>query len=135
MQVSNQSIIANIPVQLLNAAGILLVVQGILILQPTSTASQKVATTYYHAGINSLGMLALLGGLAVIEYNKIKANNPHFHSLHAYFGVIAYSWLVFQALVGTIAFFLPALLGGERNAKAMYKWHRLSGYVLLVVSL
>lgn len=53
--------------------------------------------------------------------------------MHAYLGVVTYSLLVLQALVGATAFYTPSLFGGSAKAKSLYKYHRMSGYVLLVV--
>jgi len=37
--------------------------------------------------------------------------------------------------VGVTQYYLPGLYGGVENAKAVYKYHRGSGYVLLVLGL
>ena len=38
-----------------------------------------------------------------------------------------------QALVGITQYYFPGLYGGVENAKKVYKYHRMSGYVLLVL--
>lgn len=38
-----------------------------------------------------------------------------------------------QALIGATAFFTPRLYGSVGNAKSLYKYHRMSGYLLLVL--
>jgi hypothetical protein len=38
-------------------------------------------------------------------------------------------------MVGFTQYFVPQLYGGVENAKAIYKWHRMSGYVILVMML
>ena len=40
-----------------------------------------------------------------------------------------------QALAGLTLFYAPGLYGGVENAKKVYKWHRMSGYVGLVLGL
>lgn len=50
-------------------------------------------------------------------------------------GVTTYVLLVLQALVGFTQYFTPALYGGEENAKKVWKYHRLSGYVIFVLML
>ncbi len=40
-----------------------------------------------------------------------------------------------QAVVGITQYYTPGVYGGVENAKSVYKWHRMSGYVLLVLSL
>lgn len=40
-----------------------------------------------------------------------------------------------QTVIGAVQFFAPKLLGGERNAHKVYKWHRLLGYMILTLGL
>lgn len=120
---------------LLNSAGLLVLTQAILILQPTHTSTQKRSGTISHFVLNNLALDLLIAGLIVIEYNKIRGGTHHFESPHGILGLITYIFLAIQALVGFTAYFVPKLYGGEDKAKSLYKWHRLSGYVLLVLML
>ncbi|KAK5115467.1 hypothetical protein LTR62_001126 [Meristemomyces frigidus] len=120
---------------LLNSAALLFFVQGILILQPTHTAQQKKQGTYAHAALNNIAVLAAVAGLVVIEYNKFAHQGTHFVSPHAILGLVTYILVVLQALVGITQFFTPAIYGGVENAKALYKYHRVGGYVTLLVML
>lgn len=43
--------------------------------------------------------------------------------------------VILQTLVGITQYFTPGLYGGEDNAKALYKYHRVFGYVTLLVML
>lgn len=88
-----------------------------------------------HFTLNNLAIDSLIAGLIVIEYNKISHNGTHFVSAHAILGLITYIFLGIQALVGFTAYFVPKLYGGEDNAKSLYKWHRMSGYIILVLML
>ncbi|KAG7004872.1 hypothetical protein G7Y79_00023g054560 [Physcia stellaris] len=119
---------------LLNSAGILLTTQAILVLQPTHTPKQKRTGTNIHAILNGTSVLTLLAGLIVIEYNKISHGGTHFESPHAIFGLITYIVFAIQAIVGITQYYFPSLYGGIDNAKAVWKYHRMSGYVLLVLS-
>ena len=110
-------------------------VQSILILQPTHTKEQKTIGTRIHSISNGIGLLALIAGLVIIEYNKISHGGTHFVSPHAILGLITYIFFVIQALVGFLQYYTPQVFGGEFNAKKLYKYHRVSGYVLLVLSL
>lgn len=110
-------------------------VQGILILQPTHTAQQKKQGTYIHAGLNDAGFLAALAGLVVIEYNKISHGGPYFSSVHGKLGLVTYILILIQTVVGITQYFTPGLYGGMDNAKSLYKYHRVSGYVILVLML
>lgn len=110
-------------------------VQAILILQPTHTAKQKKQGTYTHAALNDIALLAAIAGLVVIEYNKFDHNGVHFESPHAILGLVTYILVILQALVGFTQYFTPGLYGGVENAKALYKYHRVAGYLTLLVML
>ncbi|KAF2760144.1 hypothetical protein EJ05DRAFT_536318 [Pseudovirgaria hyperparasitica] len=118
---------------LLNSVGILLVSQAALILQPTHTPQQKKNGTYAHAAFNDLGVAALVAGLIVIVKNK--GDHGHFESPHAILGLITYILLGIQALVGITMYFVPAIYGGVNNAKSIWKYHRMSGYLVFVLLL
>ncbi|KAM0714220.1 hypothetical protein Q7P37_010007 [Cladosporium fusiforme] len=120
---------------LLNSAAILFFVQGILVLQPTHTARQKKEGTYAHAGLNDIALLSAIAGLVVIEYNKFAHNGTHFESPHAILGLITYILTTIQAVVGITQYFVPQLYGGVDNAKKLYKYHRVGGYVILLAML
>lgn len=117
---------------LLNSAGILVLTQSILILQPTHTAGQKRQGTIVHAWLNNFGLDFLVAGLIVIQVNKFNHNGTHFESPHAILGLTTYILLAIQTLIGFTQYFVPQLYGGVENAKLIYKWHRISGYVVLV---
>jgi len=120
---------------LLNSLAILFALEAILILQPTHTADQKREGTYVHAGFVILAALCFYGALAAILVHKKRAGMSHFESPHAILGVIIYSVLLLQAFIGFTQYFVPGLYGGVDNAKAVYKYHRLSGYLLLTLFL
>ncbi|KAI5927934.1 eukaryotic cytochrome b561-domain-containing protein [Camillea tinctor] len=120
---------------LAQSAGILVLIQSILILQPTHTGAQKQVGQKVHAGLNLLSFVTFLVGVVSIEVNKFKYNGPHFHSVHGYLGVIASFWILAQYLVGFTMFGVPKLYGGEANAKKIWKYHRISGYVLVLLLL
>ncbi|KAI1083867.1 eukaryotic cytochrome b561-domain-containing protein [Whalleya microplaca] len=117
---------------LAQSAGLLVLVQSILVLQPTHTGAQKQVGAKVHAGLNFLAFSLFLVGVVSIEVNKFKSNGPHFHSVHGYLGVIASIWILVQYFVGFTMYGLPQLYGGEANAKKIWKYHRVSGYVLLL---
>lgn len=121
--------------QLLNSAAVLFFIQGILVLQPTHTKEQKQYGTYWHAGLNNVALLSAIAGLVIIEYNKIDHGGVHFESPHAILGLVTYILIALQAFIGATQYFLPGLYGGEDNAKALYKYHRVSGYVILLLLL
>lgn len=71
----------------------------------------------------------------MIEYNKISHNGTHFESPHAILGLITYVLTAVQAVVGITQYFVPQLYGGVDNAKKLYKYHRVGGYVILLAML
>ncbi|KAI4149156.1 MAG: hypothetical protein L6R39_002593 [Caloplaca ligustica] len=119
---------------LLNSAGILLTTQAILLLQPTHTPKQKTQGAHVHAALNTTAVLSLLAALVIIEYNKIAHRGAHFQSPHAILGLITYILFFIQAAIGIAQFYTPAVFGGVANAKKIYKYHRMSGYAILVMS-
>jgi len=120
---------------LLNSGALLVLTQSILILQPTHTAEQKRKGIIVHFTLNNLALDALVAGLVIIEYNKISHGGIHFESPHAILGLITYILLAIQALVGFTQYFVPQLYGSVTRAKSLYKWHRISGYLVLVMML
>jgi cytochrome b-561 domain-containing protein 2 len=64
-----------------------------------------------------------------ILYNKHIHHAPHFVSAHGKMGLAIISWLLIQALIGLVASSLAPKYG--EKATRFYKYHRLSGYVLL----
>ena len=119
--------------QLLNSAGVLLTTQAILVLQPTHTPKQKKQGTNIHAAINGTSLAALIAGLVIIEYNKIASARDHFESPHAILGLITYILVIIQALVGITQYYTPSVYGGVDRAQSIWKYHRLNGYVLLLL--
>ncbi|TKA51657.1 hypothetical protein B0A49_12111, partial [Cryomyces minteri] len=120
---------------LANSAAILFFTQAILILQPTHTKEQKKQGTWVHSSLNAVGLAAGVAGLVVIEYNKIAHKGAHFVSPHAILGLITYVCLVLQAAIGFAQYFLPQIFGGENSAKKLYKYHRASGYLIILLAL
>lgn len=72
----------------------------------------------------------MVTGVTVIEYNKFSNNGPHFHSPHGILGILGAAWFLLQYFNGFTMLNTPALYGGERQAKSIWKYHRRAGYVL-----
>lgn len=113
--------------------GILALVQAILVVQPTHTGEQKRKGQILHGSLNLLSFLSFVTGVTIIEYNKFSSNGVHFHSVHGYLGVITSIIILLQYLVGSTMWLTPSLYGGADNAKTLYKYHRMSGYFILVL--
>lgn len=72
--------------------------------------------------------------MLIIEANKIKQGpDSHFHSVHGYLGVATSFVLLAQYLVGFLMWAVPSAFGGEVRAKAVWKYHRASGYLLFAL--
>ena len=119
---------------MLNSAGLLLTTQAILVLQPTHAPKQKRVGTNIHAVINGTAVLSLLAAFIIIEYNKFAHGAAHFTSPHGILGLITYILFAIQAVVGITQYYTPSIYGSVDNAKAIYKYHRMSGYLLITLS-
>ncbi len=111
---------------LLQSAGLVLLVQSILVLQPTSTPAAKKAGLNVHQIINILLVLPLFtAGASIMWYLHDQPGQKHFISWHGTFGVIVLVWAWVQSLIGAASvWFNGAAFGGENKAKAVWKWHR-----------
>jgi len=73
---------------------------------------------------------------------RLSASSPiltsagtHLDNPHNILGFITYIAIILQGFVGVTQFFVPKLYGSVDKAKAIYKYHRLSGYVIFILSL
>ena len=83
-----------------------------------------------HAALQLLSFLLFAAGVTIIEVNKTKNGLPHFHSTHAYLGVATSALLVLQYLFGFFMWGVPGVFGGVEKAKALWKYHRWTGYAI-----
>ncbi|RYO37501.1 hypothetical protein AA0113_g3235 [Alternaria arborescens] len=120
---------------LLNSAGFLLAIQAALVLQPTHTPEQKRSGTIAHFLFHAVGASALTAGLIIIEMNKAGPGHAHFESAHARLGLTFYVLVYIQAMVGFTQYYVPQLYGSVDNAKSVYKYHRMAGYIIAVLGL
>jgi len=106
---------------------------GILTLQPTSQPATKAAGLDRHQlAMLLLGFPALCLGTFSIIYKKWPYADDYIPSWHGTFGYVSIIWIVLQILGGGgSVWFGGAAFGGGARAKAIWKYHRLSGYVLL----
>ncbi|KAL1969586.1 hypothetical protein VTN77DRAFT_8139 [Rasamsonia byssochlamydoides] len=122
------------PHPLLNSAAVLLQVQAILVLQPTARPQQKTLGTRIHFGLLTVSTLAFIAAFVIIEINK--GDHPRLVSPHGILGLVTYIIIILQALVGIAQYFLPVtIFGSVENGRKVYKYHRISGYVLLLLEL
>jgi len=116
----------------LQTLAVLCFTYGILTLQPTNQAKTKAAGLRRHqAAIVFVGVPCILLGTFAVWYNKILNARSHFVSWHGTIGIISVFWLLFQGFLGAgSVWYNGALFGGGLQAKAVWKYHRVSGYVL-----
>ncbi|PYH93633.1 cytochrome b561 [Aspergillus ellipticus CBS 707.79] len=122
------------PHPLLNSAALLLQVQAALIVQPTTTPHQKRLGTTIHYSIQIVSVIAFISAFIIIEINK--GDHARFTSPHGVLGLVTYIFIILQALGGVVQYFLPVqILGSVDRGKSLYKYHRHSGYTLLLLEL
>ncbi|KAL1944751.1 hypothetical protein VTO73DRAFT_3181 [Trametes versicolor] len=104
---------------------------GILTLQPTSQARTKAAgLTRHQVVILALGVPAISVGTFAIYYRKSLHDHPHFTTWHGTIGIASIAWMVVQMVVGGGSVWFGGRLFGGPKAKMLWKYHRLSGYLL-----
>lgn len=107
---------------------------SILLLQPTATQKQKVQGTYIHSGLNVVALGLFIAGLVIIEMNKASHPETRFQSVHGKVGLVVYILLIIQFLIGVAQFYTPNVFGSVDKAKSIYKYHRMSGYVIITLA-
>jgi Eukaryotic cytochrome b561 len=73
----------------------------------------------------------LLAAFVIVEVNKTESKRAHFESPHSILGLITYILILLQVAGGVTQFFYPQLYGSVEKAKKVYKYHRMSGYVII----
>jgi len=114
------------PHPMLQTLALLFFTYGILTLQPTSQIrTKKHGLARHQVAMLLFGFLSILLGSIFMIYNKVTHGSDHFTTYHAKFGLVALIWIVLQVIVGAASAWI-----GTPTAKAVYKYHRLSGYLL-----
>ncbi|PPQ64007.1 hypothetical protein CVT24_009381 [Panaeolus cyanescens] len=116
----------------LQTLAVLLFTYGIITLQPTSQPKTKVAGLLRHqVAVFLLGFPSIVIGTSAISYNKWLRGADHFVTWHGFIGIICMAWIVIQVVLGAgSVWFGGALFGGGMKAKNLWKYHRVSGYLL-----
>lgn len=122
---------------LIQSFTILLLLQAIVVLQRTTPqqGERKRQALTAHQWLNLLLVLPLFtAGASIMWY--LHSPSSHFISYHGILGtfVVAAAWI--QAALGAASVWWKGkLVGGEAKGKALWKWHRASGYVLVALFL
>ncbi|KAF8319991.1 hypothetical protein DL93DRAFT_2108080 [Clavulina sp. PMI_390] len=106
---------------------------GILLLQPIPSTAPKLKRQglQLHQIVQLVGLLSIAGGSTLMIVNKIDHGAAHFTTWHGKFGLISIIWILFQVLAGGASvWFGGRLVGGKAKGKALWKYHRISGYLL-----
>ena len=92
--------------------------------------------THWHFALNLVATILLIAGLIIIEMNKASHPETRFSSPHGIMGLITYILIFSQALVGFAQFYMPEqIFGSVDKGKALYKYHRVMGYLILLMTL
>ncbi|KAI8380343.1 eukaryotic cytochrome b561-domain-containing protein [Blakeslea trispora] len=132
------SVLVRLPVNLFTGHPVFMMVlvicatEGIALLQPTKTPSEKKQGLRKHAIVQSITYLSAIGGFSFIFYNKVVAGKHHFESFHGKLGLFVFIFLTVQLIFGiTMAYFPQQVFGSVDKGKSLWKFHRISGYILL----
>lgn len=117
---------------LLQSLGLILLVQGILTLQPTVGAqpTAKARASTFHQYLHALLVVPLFtAGASIMYYLHDQPGTKHYISWHGTMGatLVCLAWI--QAVVGAAATWgNGVLVGGPNKGRALWKYHRASGY-------
>jgi len=115
----------------LQSLAILLFAFGIITLQPTNQPKTKAAGLARHQIAVFVGLPSITLGTTAVYYNKVLRGADHFTTWHGTFGIFCMAWLFFQIILGAgSVWFGGVVFGGGMKAKALWKYHRVSGYIL-----
>ncbi|KAI8080937.1 eukaryotic cytochrome b561-domain-containing protein [Thamnidium elegans] len=108
--------------------------EGVSLLQPTSTPEEKKKGLKYHAIVQTTSYISAITGFTIIFCNKILQGKPHFESLHGQLGLFVFIYHLIQLVFGITIAFVPRLFGSVQKAKSLWRFHRVFGYILLVLA-
>ncbi|KAG1749085.1 uncharacterized protein EDB91DRAFT_1344748 [Suillus paluster] len=133
----------------LQSLGIGCFTYGILTLQPTAHPKTKASGLRRHQRtMLAVGVPCIALGTLAIEIQKFNRGHKHFATWHGVyllifssfssltilsqvFGLVSVVWLMGQVILGGgSVWFGGAAFGGGMKAKMIWKYHRLSGYIL-----
>lgn len=122
---------------LLVTLGLFFLVQSILILQPTrAQAEKKLGLQWHQILILCAGLPMMTMGAWIIWHLHSLPGQKHFISWHGLLGFCIIMLLWLQVLFGaSTLYWKNVFYGTESRAKAMWKYHRMSGYTLCALLL
>lgn len=107
-------------------------VYGIITLQPTSQPKTKAAGLSRHQLAIFVCAFPIVSiGTFAVWWNKHIRDHNHFTTWHGKLGLISMCWILVQIAVGGgSVWFGGAAFGGGMKAKLIWRYHRISGYIL-----
>lgn len=116
-----------------NAAGLVLLSQAVLFVQPTpESARSKTLAGKLHGIFNLLSTLMFVTGSGFILYTKRRYGEGHFMTWHAVLGAFTFLTILGNASLGIVMYWFPErILGSADRGRQIYKYHRLSGLFTL----
>lgn len=120
-----------------NSLAFIALAQSLLLTQPTPRSAQhKTWGAQLHGVLNSASVVLYLVAYISIYYNKYYNGAPHATTWHGYIGTITYNLLAVMLVAGSAIFWFPEeMFGSLARGRAMYKWHRLGGYIIVTLTL
>lgn len=106
--------------------GLLLLIQGVLVLQPTqSQPAKKVGLQAHQIFVLFLGLPLLTLGVWIMWHAHSQPGAKHFISLHGILGVVLLVLLWLQAVFGISTVWGDGqVYGSSAKAKSLWKYHR-----------
>jgi len=116
-----------------NSLAFIALAEALLLTQPTPRSAQhKSWGAQLHGVLNSASVVLYLVGYGSIYYNKYYNGAPHATTWHGYIGTITYNLLAAMLIAGSAIFWFPEeMCGSLARGRALYKWHRLGGYMIV----
>ncbi|KAF5100171.1 hypothetical protein D0Z00_001378 [Geotrichum galactomycetum] len=120
-----------------NSLAFIALAEALLLTQPTPRSAQhKTWGAQLHGVLNSASVVLYLIGYGSIYYNKYYNGASHATTWHGYIGTITYNLLAAMLIAGSAIFWFPEeMCGSLARGRALYKWHRLGGYIIVGLTL
>lgn len=120
---------------LIQSLAILMLLQAIIVLQRTTPTNQQEKKSRFSNPSTYQPLLVLplfTVGASIMYYLHDQPGTSHWISYHGILGTLCVVVAWIQAALGAASIWWKGkLVGGENRGKALWKYHRLSGYVLV----
>lgn len=103
----------------LNNFAILMLVQSIILVQPTASTAEKQLGGMVHGVFNLFGAICYVLAFGIVFINKTQNGGAHIHSAHAVVGLLAYVILMVNVFIGFTQYWMPGIYGSVARAKSL----------------